>query len=84
MRATVKSILKIAGMALVMGVVATVVKWVCQIFLNPDSKTQALLIILIVAAFGGFTYMVLALKTRIADKLLGERVAGIRRRLRMR
>lgn len=84
MRATVKSILKIAGMALMMGVVATVVKWGCQIFLNPDSKTQALLIILIVAAFGGFTYMVLALKTRIADKLLGERVAGIRRRLRMR
>lgn len=84
MRATARSILKIAGMAVVMGAVALLVKWGCQIFLSPDSKTQSLMIILIVAAAGGFTYMLLALKTRIADKLLGTRVEGIRRRLRMR
>ncbi|MGX7182519.1 putative polysaccharide biosynthesis protein [Enterococcus pallens] len=84
MRATAQSILKIAGMAVVMGIVAMIVKWGCQIFLSPDSKTQSLIIILIVAAAGGFTYMILALKTRVADKLLGARVDGIRRRLRMR
>ncbi len=44
---------------------------------------QSMIIIIIVAAFGQFTYMVLALKTRMADKLLGSRVDGIRRRLHL-
>ena len=71
-------------MSLIMGAVAFVVKFGCEQFLSADSKVQSMIIILIVAAFGGFTYMILALKTRMADKLLGPRVDGIRRRLHMR
>ncbi|WP_307720550.1 putative polysaccharide biosynthesis protein [Enterococcus florum] len=84
MRKTLLSIGKITGMSLVMGVVAFLVKLAAQIVLSPDSKTQSLVIILIVAVFGGLTYMFLALKTRIADQLLGARVEGLRRKLRIR
>ncbi|MDT2573256.1 oligosaccharide flippase family protein [Enterococcus raffinosus] len=83
-RETVTSIIKVTVMSLIMGAVAFVVKFGCEQFLNADSKVQSMIIILIVAAFGGFTYMILALKTRMADKLLGPRVDGIRRRLHMR
>jgi uncharacterized membrane-anchored protein len=67
-----------------MGAVAFIAKFGCELFLSSDSKVQSMIIILIVAAIGGFTYILLALKTRMADKLLGPRVDGIRRRLRMR
>lgn len=83
-RETVASIVKVTVMSLIMGAVAFVVKFGCEQFLSADSKVQSMIIILIVAAFGGFTYMILALKTRMADKLLGPRVDGIRRRLHMR
>jgi O-antigen/teichoic acid export membrane protein len=83
-RETVASIIKVTVMSLIMGAVAFVVKFGCEQFLSADSKVQSMIIILIVAAFGGFTYMILALKTRMADKLLGPRVDGIRRRLHMR
>lgn len=83
-RETMTSIGKVTLMSLAMGVVAFVVKYGCELVLSSDSKMQSMIIILIVAAFGGLTYMILALKTRMADKLLGPRVDGIRRRLRMR
>lgn len=83
-RETMRSIAKVTVMSLIMGVVAFVVKFGCEMILSSDSKVQSMIIILIVAVFGGFTYMILALKTRMADKLLGPRVDGIRRRLRMR
>jgi O-antigen/teichoic acid export membrane protein len=83
-RETLSSIGKVTVMSLVMGAVAFIAKFGCELFLSSDSKVQSMIIILIVAAIGGFTYILLALKTRMADKLLGPRVDGIRRRLRMR
>lgn len=83
-RETMTAIAKVTVMSLIMGVVAFVVKFGCELILSSDSKMQSMIIILVVAAFGGFTYMILALKTRMADKLLGPRVDGIRRRLKMR
>ncbi|WP_373143709.1 MULTISPECIES: oligosaccharide flippase family protein [Enterococcus] len=80
---TMISIAKVTVMSIVMGIVAYIVKFGCEVILSSDSKMQSMIIIIIVAAFGGFTYMVLALKTRMADKLLGSRVDGIRRRLRL-
>ena len=80
---TMISIAKVTVMSIVMGVVAYIVKFGCEVIVSSDSKMQSMIIIIIVAAFGGFTYMVLALKTRMADKLLGSRVDGIRRRLRL-
>ncbi len=83
-RATIASFAKITGMSLVMGIVAVIVKIGCEFVLSPDSKIQSMIIILIVAACGGLAYIVLALKTSMADKLLGPRVDGIRRRLHIR
>ena len=41
------------------------------------------MIVVLVAGFGGFVYIYLALKTKIADEVLGERVAGLRRKLKI-
>ncbi|MGG5372813.1 hypothetical protein IGI67_004486 [Enterococcus sp. AZ196] len=83
-RETMTAIAKVTVMSITMGIIAFVVKFGCEMVLSSDSKMQSMIIIIVVAAFGGFTYMILALKTRMADKLLGPRVDGIRRRLRMR
>ncbi|MBO0452546.1 putative polysaccharide biosynthesis protein [Candidatus Enterococcus murrayae] len=83
-RETMTAIAKVTAMSIIMGIIAFVVKFGCEMVLSSDSKMQSMIIIIVVAAFGGFTYMILALKTRMADKLLGPRVDGIRRRLRMR
>lgn len=82
-RQTFASIAKVTMMSLVMGAVAFIVKLGCEMILSSDSKMQSMIIILIVAAFGGLTYMILALKTRMADKLLGSKVDSIRRRLHL-
>lgn len=83
-RKTFASVRKITIISIIMGVLAFIAKQAAQIILNPDSQLQSFLIILIVAAVGGFSYMVLALKTKIADELLGARVEGLRRRLRIK
>lgn len=57
---------------------------VLYLFLSPESKFQSLIIILLVAAVGGVVYMILSLKVRIADILLGDRVNGIRQKLHIR
>lgn len=83
-RDTLNAIVKIAGMSIAMGIIAFVVKFICEAVLSSDSKVQSMIIILIVAALGGLSYIVLALKTRMADNLLGPRVDGIRRRLHIK
>ncbi|WP_159721583.1 putative polysaccharide biosynthesis protein [Enterococcus sp. CSURQ0835] len=81
LRATLKSISKIIGMALLMGLVALLVRFGVSLVLSSDSKFQSMIEILIVAAAGGLTYIVIALKTRIADQLLGAKVSRIRKLL---
>ncbi|MBV7390782.1 polysaccharide biosynthesis protein [Enterococcus sp. ALS3] len=83
-KATAKGVIKTFGMALIMAVVASVVRFGLSLVLSSDSKVQSMIIILITAAVGALVYSLLALKTRTADQLLGSRVAGIRRRLGMK
>lgn len=71
-------------MSLVMMIVAFVVRQLLYLALSPERKVQAFIVILLVAASGGAVYMYLALKTRLADKLLGARVAGLRTKLRIK
>ena len=48
------------------------------------SREWALVVTIVSAIAGGFSYLYLSLKTRLADRLLGAKVAGIRRRLRIK
>ena len=54
------------------------------LFLNPERKFQAFLIISLSVSAGVATYGWLGLKTRLADKLLGEKVSKIRKKLKIK
>ncbi|HLU22453.1 MAG TPA: polysaccharide biosynthesis protein [Bacillaceae bacterium] len=51
--------------------------------MNSESKFQSLLIIAICAAIGGLIYGYLSLKSGLADRLFGERLGKLKRKLRL-
>ncbi len=53
-------------------------------FLNEDSKFQSLLLILVVAGIGALVYGYLALKIRLAERLLGPGIARLRHKLKIK
>ncbi|MFL2028142.1 putative polysaccharide biosynthesis protein [Loigolactobacillus zhaoyuanensis] len=70
--------------ALLMYAVCTGLQQVLYLFLNPASRVQSVLVIVIVASVGAALYGYLVLKSRLGDQLLGSRIAGLRRRLRIK
>lgn len=76
--------LKISVISLIMLVSSSVTMLGMKMVMNIDGKVTALIAVLVVAAVGAGVYMVLSLQTRMADQVLGPRVAGIRRKLRMK
>lgn len=81
---TFRRIVLIFLMSLGMTVLALVTRQILGIFLNTNSKMQSLVMILLVAAVGGGVYVFMALKTRLADKLLGKMADTIRRKLHLK
>lgn len=82
-KATSMSISSITVITGWMVVVAYVTIRIARLFLSPERKLMALILVLLVAAVGGFVYLYLSLKTRIADRVLGKRVGGLRRLMRI-
>lgn len=70
--------------ALVMYAVCIGLQQVLYLFLNPASRVQSMLVIVLVAGVGATLYGYLVLKSRLGDQLLGSRIAGLRRRLRIK
>ncbi|KRL04938.1 putative polysaccharide biosynthesis protein [Liquorilactobacillus oeni] len=70
--------------SLVTFVVALGTVQVSSLFLNLQYRIQAMLSLLMSVGTGGFCYVYLCLKTRMADKILGARASGLRRLLRIR
>ncbi|OTP06831.1 polysaccharide biosynthesis protein [Enterococcus sp. 10A9_DIV0425] len=62
--------------------------WITKVifgsFLNQESKFQSFLLIVLVAGVGGTIYAYLALKIRLAEKLLGTSMIRLRHRLRIK
>lgn len=72
-------------LTLLMLLVAGLTKMIFGMFLSQDSKFQSLILIVLVAGVGGLVYTYLALKLRLADKLLGRQgMIRLRRRLRIK
>lgn len=72
-------------LTLLMLLAAGLTKMIFGMFLSQDSKFQSLILIVLVAGVGGLVYTYLALKLRLADKLLGRRgMIRLRRRLRIK
>ncbi|AQS53346.1 putative cell division protein YtgP [Jeotgalibaca dankookensis] len=67
-----------------MYIISHVTNRLLQVFITPDRKIFALLLVLIIAAVGGAVYIYLVLKLRIADKVLGERVGSLREKFKIK
>jgi O-antigen/teichoic acid export membrane protein len=76
-----KRILLILILSLMMFVVTLIFRFLLGLFIPVDHKITAFILILLVMAIGVVVYGYLALSSRLADKLLGSRVDGIRRRV---
>lgn len=71
-------------LAVVMAIIVLVFREALRPFLDYHSRTQGLIATLLLAAIGFVSYMYMALKLRIADELLGPKVAGIREKLNIK
>ena len=76
--------LLICLMTAIMFLLTAITKGVFGLWFSQDSKVQSFLLILVVALVGGATYVYLALKIRLADKLLGSRMQQLRQKLHIK
>ncbi|MDR0690951.1 MAG: polysaccharide biosynthesis protein [Streptococcaceae bacterium] len=63
----------------IMSIATLALRSILYIFLDPEQRISALIIVLLATIGGGAFYLLLALKTTIADRLLGERVKVLRK-----
>lgn len=63
---------------------ATLVVHGLDLVLNEQSKLQAMIILILAVAAGGAVYGYFALKSHLADLMIGSRAAGLRRKLRIK
>ncbi len=71
-------------LTLIMLLASWITKMIFGAFLNEDSKFQSLLLILVVAGIGALVYGYLALKIRLAERLLGPGIARLRHKLKIK
>ncbi|WP_321388865.1 polysaccharide biosynthesis protein [uncultured Enterococcus sp.] len=81
---TLRRSLLVFIITLIMVVFAFVTRQFLYLFLNPDRKMQAFLIILLVAAVGAGVYGYMTLKIRLADRLLGKNVNKLRAKVKIK
>lgn len=83
MSLTLRRILLIFCMSLIMALVAWLTKSFLYLFLSPSSKLTAFVIVALVALVGGSVYAYIALKIRLADRLLGRKMNKLRQKFRI-
>ena len=71
-------------LSLAMFVVVVSLNFLWTILFDSESRIVAILELIVTAGSGGYVYVYLTLKTHIADKILGPRVARLRQLLRIR
>jgi O-antigen/teichoic acid export membrane protein len=67
----------------VMAVVVLILYGILKQFLNPASGFQAVILVVICGGAGALVYFYLSLRSKLADKLFGDRISRIRSRLRI-
>ncbi|KRM72306.1 putative polysaccharide biosynthesis protein [Lacticaseibacillus brantae] len=82
-----QTVRRVLGIVLFSGMMYAAVRAIIGLFnlvVSPESRFWAVVMLLVSVGIGGLIYAYLVLKTRLADYILGSRVAGIRRRLHIR
>lgn len=67
----------------VMGVAVIILYGILAQFLDPSAKMQAILLVAICGLAGAGVYFYLSFRSRLADRLFGERAAKVRRKLKL-
>ena len=73
----------IAAINIVMAVVVLAIYWLLVKFLNPASGFQSIFIVAICGGIGGLVYFYISMRSRLADKLFGDRITRLRSKLRI-
>jgi O-antigen/teichoic acid export membrane protein len=73
----------IGALNAIMAVVVLVLYGVLVQFLNPESGFQSILLVAICGGVGALVYFYLSLRSKLADRLFGDKVARIRSKLRI-
>lgn len=81
---TARRVLLIVILGLIMTLGALIIRQVLYIFLSPAVKGQSFIIVMIVGIVGAAIYMYLSLKLRLADRLLGNKMEGLRRKFNIK
>lgn len=84
LRSIGKSVLMISLITGWMTSVAFIARLLLEVFLSPDRRLTALLLVAGIAVAGGSVFMYLALKTRIADQVLGNRIGSLRQKFHIK
>ncbi|WP_227396572.1 putative polysaccharide biosynthesis protein [Jeotgalibacillus aurantiacus] len=64
----------------IMAVPVLVLYYGLGLVLDPESRLQAILILVVCGSVGAFVYAVLSMKSRLADRLFGDRITRLRNR----
>lgn len=81
---TSRRLLLIAILGLIMMTLTFVTRNMMYLFLNPDRKFQAFIIIMVSVAVGVVSYGYMVLKIKLADKLIGPKSAKLRRKFKIK
>ncbi len=73
----------IVGLNAIMAVIVLVLYAILRQFLNPASGFQSILLVLICGGVGALVYFYLSLRSKLADRLFGDKITKIRSRLRI-
>lgn len=74
----------ITAMTMIMIVAAFIARQLFGLVLSQESKIQSLILVLLVAGVGASIYIYMALKLRLAEKLLGTSMVRLRKKLRIK
>ncbi|GAA3017883.1 putative polysaccharide biosynthesis protein [Tetragenococcus solitarius] len=81
---TFRRIVLIFLLSMVMLAFAAITRGIFGMLFTQERKIQSFVLIIIVAAIGALVYLYMTLKIRLADKLLGSKMALLRRKLRIK
>lgn len=73
----------IGALNLVMAVVVLVLYGILVQFLNPESGFQSIILVAICGGVGALVYFYLSLRSKLADRLFGDKITRIRSKLRI-
>jgi len=79
-----RRVLLMVILTVVMAIVTFAVKEALYLVMHPENRLSALLVMGVSAGMGGIVYVYASLKTRLADRLLGARVASLRTKLHIK